>query len=381
MNSTVRAEGPGAIAVGGDAINSIFITGGVNQFFVGQYERLAEAYLNPKALYRELRLDRFTGRGWLLRAIDDFLAVNDRGYIVVEAEAGMGKTAFIAWVARERRYVHHFVRLMSDPNDIGVALRSLSAQLIRAWDLQAMAVGGMLPSNASRPDFFEDVLFEAAAKRDATRPGEPIVIAIDGLNETTAAPIQNPLALPEDLPRGVYIVVSQRTVHVPLAMVTLRRVLKIRAQSPENLADIRSFLDAAVTEADLRERIVAAGVAPESWCFEQSGFGVILAHGGGGVGDSGYQGCGLVSPIKKRAGIDRSEHDIEFNTGLAKVRVGAEWGFAHLKNWRILASRYRGDLCRIDPVVQAVTGLQILNERFSERRLTFRQGLIARVSE
>jgi hypothetical protein len=264
VNSTAHAEGSGAIALGSDAINSIFVTGGINQFFVGQYERLAEAYLNPKALYRELRLDRFTGRTWLLGAIDDFLAANDRGYVVVEAEAGMGKTAFIAWLTRERRYVHHFVRLMPDPNDIALALRSLSAQLIRAWDLQAMAVGGILPSNASRPDFFENMLFEAAAKRDVTRPSEPIVIAIDGLNETAASSVQNPLALPEDLPRGVYIVVTQRTVHVPLAVVTPRRVLRIRAKSPENLADIRSYLDAAVAEPDLDARLAAAGVSVDS---------------------------------------------------------------------------------------------------------------------
>ncbi|HEX6073720.1 MAG TPA: transposase family protein, partial [Micromonosporaceae bacterium] len=123
------------------------------------------------------------------------------------------------------------------------------------------------------------------------------------------------------------------------------------------------------------------GSRHDRWCFEQAGFGGILAHSGGGVGDSGYQGCGLVSPIKKKPGVDRSEHDIEFNTGVAKIRVGVEWGFSHLKNWRILASRYRGDLSRIDSVIQAVTGLQILNEQFSDRRLIFRKGLANRVFE
>lgn len=265
MNTTVHAEGSGAIAIGGDAINSIFVTGGVNQFFVGQYERLADAYLNPKALYRELNLDRFTGREWLARTIDGFLATNDRGYVVVEAEAGMGKTAFLAWLARERGYVHHFVRLMPDPNDIGVALRSLSAQLIRAWDLQDLAVGGVLSSAASRPDFFTDVLYEAADKRDAVRPGEPLVVVVDGLNETAAPSVRaNPLALPEDLPGGVYFVVSQRTVHTGLSVVTPRRVVRIRPDSPENLADMHAHLDAAVAEVALTERLAAADVAPEN---------------------------------------------------------------------------------------------------------------------
>jgi hypothetical protein len=46
-------------------------------------------------------------------------------------------------------------------------------------------------------------------------------------------------------------------------------------------------------------------------------------------------------------------------------------GVAHLKNWRILASRYRSDLSRIDTDIQATTGLQKLNEQFAERNLSF----------
>ncbi|MGY1582037.1 hypothetical protein [Streptomyces sp. MN13] len=266
---TVHAEGAGSIAIGGDAINSIFVTGGVNQFFVGQYQRLAEAYLNPRALYRELSLGDFTGRTWLVRAVDDFLAASDRGYLLIEAEAGMGKTAFLAWVARERRYVHHFVRLMPDVNDVGMALRSLSAQLIRAWDLDTMAVGGVLPANASRPDFFTEVLFEAADKRDATRPGEPIVIAIDGLNETAALPYQNPLSLPAELPAGVYVLATQRTTHIPLVVATPRRVVRIRPESRENQADIRAYLERSVRAPGLAERLADPAAVIDrlvSWC-------------------------------------------------------------------------------------------------------------------
>ncbi|MGH3998627.1 MAG: transposase family protein, partial [Pseudonocardiaceae bacterium] len=73
----------------------------------------------------------------------------------------------------------------------------------------------------------------------------------------------------------------------------------------------------------------------------------------------------------KKPGAPRAESDIEFNTALAKIRVGAEWGIGHIKNWRILTSRYRGNLSRIDTVIQAVTGLQIINEHLSGRRLTF----------
>lgn len=262
MNQVVEASGVGSIAVGGDAINSIFVTGGTNQFFVGRYERLADAYLSPRSLYRELGLDDFTGREWLVRAVYDFIATADRGYLVIEAEAGVGKTAFMAWLARKRSYVHHFVRLMPDASDVGMALRSLSAQLIRAWDLQTYAVGGVLPPNASRPDFFEDLLFEAAEKRDATRAGEAIVVTIDGLNETVAPTGQNPLALPAHLPAGVYFVVSQRTTHVPLAVATPRRVIRINPDRAENLADIEAYLQGAVGEPVLRQQLDRVGIPP-----------------------------------------------------------------------------------------------------------------------
>jgi hypothetical protein len=268
----VSAEGAGSIAVGGDAINSIFVTGGVNQFFIGQFERLRDAYLSPASLYRELQLDAFAGRRWLAAAIDDFVAETDRGWLLIEAEAGLGKTAFIAWVARDRRYVHHFVRLMPNADDVGAALRSLAAQLIRAWDLQHLAVGGVLPPNASRPDFFADLLFEAASRRDAVRPGEPIVIAVDGLHETVAPAGQNPLGLPADLPPGVYVVATQRTSYVRLTVVAPRRVVRIRADGAENLADVRAYLETVSTEPLLRQRLEAAGVSPAEFVDRLAGW-------------------------------------------------------------------------------------------------------------
>jgi hypothetical protein len=46
---------------------------------------------------------------------------------------------------------------------------------------------------------------------------------------------------------------------------------------------------------------------------------------------------------------------------------------AHAKNWRILATRYRSDLERIDTDIQATIGLQKLNEELAGRRLMFKR--------
>ncbi|MGW0588449.1 hypothetical protein [Streptosporangium sp. NPDC002607] len=257
----VVAEGDRSIAIGGDAINSLLVTGDGNTFFIGRYERLIDAYLSPGALYQEL--DTFTGREWLVAAIDRHIGGHDRGYLIVEADAGMGKSTFLAWLARTRGYAHHFVRLMPDPQDVAVAVRNLSSQLITAWDLETLAVGGVLPPSAGRPDFMRDLLFEVAARRDELRPGEPIVLVVDGLNETTPVVGQNPLGLPASLPAGVYVVASQRPVLVPLRLDVPRVVITIEAEGEGNMRDVQDYLERMARSAELAPRLQAAGVSVE----------------------------------------------------------------------------------------------------------------------
>jgi hypothetical protein len=262
---TVSATGDRSIAIGGDAINSLLVTGDNNTFFVGQYERLQDAYLNPRVLYQELGLTQFTGRDWLVAAVDRFLARHDRGYLVLEAEAGMGKSTFLAWIARERGYVSHFVRLMPNPDDIGVAMRNLTAQLIRAWDLDTYAAGGILPPAADRPEFFQQVLSDAASRRDSLGKHEPIVIAVDGLNETAPVAGLNPLGLPTTLPAGVYVIVSQRTVYIPLRLDVPREVIRIEANSPENQRDASAYLQARAVSDPIRAILQRDGVEPDDF--------------------------------------------------------------------------------------------------------------------
>ncbi len=128
--------------------------------------------------------------------------------------------------------------------------------------------------------------------------------------------------------------------------------------------------------ADIHGRVEGVSRAfPGSWhdkhCFDEAGIDAVLAGGGGGVGDSGYQGVDAVTPIKKRPGGKLADAEKKFNTALASVRVGAEWVIAHVKNWRIMTSRYRGDVNeRLDNVILTTAGLQALNERFSDRKLS-----------
>ena len=87
------------------------------------------------------------------------------------------------------------------------------------------------------------------------------------------------------------------------------------------------------------------------------------------MGDEGARPVGH-TPLKKRQNIDLRDFAPDLNRAFAKIRVGAEWGGGHLTNWRILSTRYRSDISRIDTDIHAAVGLQRLNERTSGHRLT-----------
>ena len=245
--SSVEASGERGIAVGRDAIQSILVTGNANQFFFGEYQRLADAYIHPWSVFDRVNLKRFTGRGWLESRVDDFLTQNDRGLFILEAGAGLGKTAFLAHLARERGYVHHFVELRRGLDGVAPGLMSLAAQLVRAWVLKPYITQATLPASAARPEFFQNLLKAAADQRDQTKPGEKIVLVVDALDEAGTPANQNVLGLPRALPAGVYLIVSQRPVEVTLVVEGPRHVEPLKAEDENNLADMRAFLEKALT--------------------------------------------------------------------------------------------------------------------------------------
>ena len=126
-----------SVVVGRDVINSIIVTGDQNQFFTGDYERLRDAYIEPWSVFERVNLNHFVGREWLLAEVDAFLRDHDRGYFILEAEAGLGKTTFLAWLVRQRGYIHHFTQLEPGMDDVGRGLKNLAAQLVLAYYLSA----------------------------------------------------------------------------------------------------------------------------------------------------------------------------------------------------------------------------------------------------
>jgi hypothetical protein len=248
------ADAERSISIGRDVIRSILATGDHARFFIGAYEPIAASYIEPWQIYDHVDLDRFVGRDWLVATFDDFLAGHENGYFLVEADAGLGKTAFLAWLAKRRGYIHHFVQL-APPGREGIVVggRNLAAQLVRAWELDPDLVEASLPAEALRPQFLPNVLREAARARDERRPDERIVLVVDGLDGADRLAGQNNLGLPRQLPARVYVLVSQRPSDVTLQVDTPRRVFHLAAGDEPNLEDMREFLRRAARRGGVEE--------------------------------------------------------------------------------------------------------------------------------
>ncbi|MFE5548332.1 transposase family protein [Streptomyces sp. NPDC056534] len=76
-----------------------------------------------------------------------------------------------------------------------------------------------------------------------------------------------------------------------------------------------------------------------------------------GIGDLGYAGSGLITPRRKPPGRERSAGDKAANRAVNTLRAAVERAIAHLKDWKIFATRYRGPLTRFALVAKAVTAL------------------------
>lgn len=223
---------------GRDIITQIIINGST-LYFVKDYEPLQNTYIEPGSIFALTHLDHFSGREWLVAEVDSFLHTCKCGYFILEAEAGLGKTTFLAWLARKRGYIHHFVERRPGSVGIEAGLKNLAAQLILAYKLK--------PEEAAHFNDLFSLLTKAAGQR---LEGEKIVLVIDALDLAGTPEGQNVLGLPETLPEDVFIIVSQRPVPVTLQVdraTTRRKTLHLWATDHHNKADMRLFLEGAVT--------------------------------------------------------------------------------------------------------------------------------------
>lgn len=122
------------------------------------------AIRDPRPVFTNVLKYEFEGRKRLLEQVSTFVDRESCGFFWIEAEAGLGKTAIAAHLAREHGWICHFARHMRNGWTVRGALRNLAAQLVDRYELVDIAPARMLPEWSSTPEGFESLLSRAAAR-------------------------------------------------------------------------------------------------------------------------------------------------------------------------------------------------------------------------
>jgi hypothetical protein len=247
---TARADGPGSIAIAGNNYAPIRV-----QIFVGEWRRLEDAVQLARPPSGPV-----WGRDWLVAEIDDFVRDEDRGYFIIAANAGIGKTTFAEWLARSGGHAAHFTQYGGTASDTATAIQNLTAQLIAGYGLTELAPHGVLPTHAGTADWLLTVLGKAAEQRDLNHAGEPIVLVVDALDAAADQSREHlPLGLPDPdwLPPKVYIVATVRSGQLRHAPLSHTRWRELNAADERNIEDLRRHL----TGIAQNDHAISSGIA------------------------------------------------------------------------------------------------------------------------
>lgn len=75
-------------------------------------------------------------------------------------------------------------------------------------------------------------------------------------------------------------------------------------------------------------------------------------------GDSAYSAHTDWIPLKKLKGVERTREDIAFNRAIASFRAPVERAIGLLKQWKMLATGYRGRLNELPTVIHVIVNLE-----------------------
>jgi hypothetical protein len=203
------------------------------------------------------------GRQFVIDRIHRFLADNDRGLLMIEAQPGKGKTALMAHLIEQvfdqhaPAPVHFFYRHTAGITDPAVCVRSLYYALLRAHDITEAEESKQKNSVEELFTKLTNLLAQDIARR--LMPGRPQLLLIDALDESTGDAFQH---IPDNLPAGVYVIATTRHV-ARLATLARRQHLHwLDLDAPdflqENLQDgfayvQRELLNSELSTATLEE--------------------------------------------------------------------------------------------------------------------------------
>jgi Effector-associated domain 10 len=198
------------------------------------------------------KTEGFVGRKYVFDAIQAFIQDNSKGYFTIIGDPGMGKSAILAKYLQDTGCIAHFNVQLQGPNRADQFLESVCKQLVARYELPY----DPLPSNAMQDGEFLGHLLDKVAQR---RNGQPIVIAVDALDEVDSGSYRdaNILYLPPHLPDRVYFIMTRRRgVEVPLTTYAPVQTISLLDYQIDSERDVRVFIQNRVDGSEnLRQQI------------------------------------------------------------------------------------------------------------------------------
>jgi hypothetical protein len=98
------------------------------------------------------------------------------------------------------------------------------------------------------------------------------------------------------------------------------------------------------------------GSRHDTHCLSESGV-LLTLDPGNWIGDKGYIGNNMVTPIRKPAHRDLLDWEKDFNTQINKIRWIIERAIANIKTWRILHTDYRRPIDTFETTISTIIAL------------------------
>ncbi|BDA74075.1 hypothetical protein CAL7716_082410 [Calothrix sp. PCC 7716] len=218
-----------------------------------------------QALIQE-KTEGFTGRHYVFQAIQEFIDTQPKGYFIIEADPGVGKSAILAEYVKRAQCIFYFNIRSQGINRAEQFLQSVTSQIISRYNLPYPLE---LPPQATRDGKFLGKLLEEAGTK--LKSGEKLVIAVDALDEVdqTDHKGSNILYLPMTLPKGVYFVLTQRPINLPLNLNSPPHRFDLMQYQAESLQDIQNYISTRTQNSKLlRKWIDEQGVKVEDFVVQ-----------------------------------------------------------------------------------------------------------------
>jgi hypothetical protein len=207
------------------------------------------------------KTEGFVGRKFVFDAIQSFLDHQPNGYFIIEGDPGIGKSAILAKYVEKTGCVAHFNIRSLGVNRAEKFLESICTQLISRYNLPY----SILPADARKDgQFFAKLLDEIVSKQ---KSGTKLIIAVDALDEVDHSDHSgaNILYLPISLPKGVYFLLTQRPLTLPLTVTTPIHRFNLMQYQAESLADIKTYIREALKRPQLNAWVQNQGLSEENF--------------------------------------------------------------------------------------------------------------------